>query len=137
MNYSEHFLQKSCVKYFRYAYPQYAYALFSVPNCGVRSKTQCRILKEEGMIAGVSDLILLIPRKGYGCLCIEMKSIKGYQEIEQKVWQQEVESYGNLYRIVRSFDEFKIIVEDYLGEGDGTTVNDAREELKKIIYEKK
>lgn len=133
LRYAEHELQKACVKYFRYAYPKYVYMLFSVPNGGQRTPAQCRILKEEGLVAGVSDLILLISKHGYGALCIEMKTKKGYQEPEQKVWQQETEKFGNKYVVIRSFDEFRCAIKEYLDEDDGLDIQSERQRLNKII----
>lgn len=73
MNHYESKLQQACVRYFRLAYPEYGYMLFAVPNGGSRNAVEARILKAEGVVAGVADLILLVPRSGYGSLCIEMK----------------------------------------------------------------
>ena len=40
--------------------------------------------KAEGLVAGVSDLILLVSRGGFGALCIELKTPKGRQSAAQK-----------------------------------------------------
>lgn len=114
MRHDESKLQQSCVRWFRLVHPEYAYMLFAVPNGGARSATEGKMLKAEGVMAGVSDLILLVPRQGYGALCIEMKTAKGVQRETQKVWQQEAEHNGNKYVVVRSFDDFKQAVEEYL-----------------------
>lgn len=73
-------------------------------------------MKAEGVVAGVSDLILLVPRKGYASLCLEMKTSKGRQTDLQKQWQQAAESAGNKYLVIRSFDEFREAVNDYLSD---------------------
>lgn len=114
MTHLESQTQQACVRWFRYQYPEYAKLLIAVPN-GVRtSATQGRILKAEGMLAGVADLLLLLPRNGYGCLCIEMKTPTGRQSDSQKQWQQATEQAPNKYVVVRSFIEFKQTIEDYL-----------------------
>lgn len=133
MKHNESNMQISCVKWFRLAYPQYAYMLFSVPNGGTRGATEAKILKAEGVVAGVSDLILLIPRNGKGSLCFEMKTRTGVQRITQHVWQEEAEKHGNQYVVIRSFDEFKKAIEEYLGETDGTSVAEAREQLSTLL----
>lgn len=107
-------IQIACVNWFRYKYPQYKKILFSVPNGGVRNSITGAILKMEGALSGVSDLILLKPNRFYGCLCIEMKQPKGRQQESQKEWQKAVESVGNKYVVCRSLDEFMNAVEDYL-----------------------
>ena len=114
MNHSESRLQQSCVYWFRLAYPEYAWCLISVPNGVATSATQGRILKAEGMVAGAADLLLLVPRHGYGCLCIEMKTEKGRQRDSQKAWQEHVEAAGNKYVICRSFDDFREAVDGYM-----------------------
>ena len=73
-----------------------------------------RTLKAEGQRAGVADLILLVPRKGYASLCIEMKTKIGKQSTEQKEWQKTAENNGNKYVVCRSLQEFIFAVNDYL-----------------------
>lgn len=107
-------IQIACVNWFRYQYPEYKKLLFSVPNGGARNSITGAILKVEGALSGVSDLILLKPNKYYSTLCIEMKQPKGYQQDSQKEWQKAVESVGNKYVVCRSLEEFVKVVNDYL-----------------------
>ncbi len=133
MKHNESKLQQSCVRYFRYAYPQYAHLLFAVPNGGYRNAKEAGILKQEGVVAGVSDLILLVPKNGIGSLCIEMKEGKGVQREAQKMWQAEAEKVGNKYVIIRSFDEFREAVTSYLCEDDGLDIQSAKNHLNKLL----
>lgn len=112
----ESHLQRQCVAWFRFQYPKLARLLFAVPNGGGRSKVEAGIMKAEGVTAGVSDLILLVPRGGHGALCIEMKTdSRGSRQSEaQKEWQKDVESQGYLYVVVRTLDEFMKVVRHYL-----------------------
>ncbi len=110
----EHKLQAACVKWFGYAHPELRGLLFAVPNGGRRDQATGARLKEEGVVAGVADLILLSIRSGCGALLIEMKTDKGRQSEHQKLWQQTVERAGYRYKVVRSVDEFRRTVEDYL-----------------------
>lgn len=105
-------LQISCVRWFRHQYP--AELLFSVPNGGIRNKITGLILKEEGSLSGVSDLILFAKRGGYGALCIEMKYGKNHQQETQKHFQIQVETKGYKYVICRSLEEFMVEVTNYL-----------------------
>lgn len=127
MKYEEHQLQCACVRWFAYQYPQYNGLLFAVPNGSYRSKATAGRLKAEGVVAGVSDLILLVPRCRASitennaasieikhALCIEMKTAKGRQSPEQKIWQRLVEEHGYKYAVCRSLDEFIDTVEAYL-----------------------
>ncbi|MGL5958284.1 MAG: VRR-NUC domain-containing protein, partial [Phocaeicola sp.] len=43
--------------------------LFAVPNGGSRNKIEAANLKRQGATAGVSDVICLIPKKGFASLC--------------------------------------------------------------------
>lgn len=133
MRHNESKLQQSCVRYFRLAFPKYAHLLFAVPNGVATTATQGRILKAEGMVAGVADLILLVPRNGHGSLCIEMKTAKGVQRETQKMWQTECENAGNQYVIVRSFDQFRETITKYLGENDGLDIQSARNQLSELL----
>lgn len=103
-----------CVRWFRLQFPKLALLLFSVPNGGARRRVEGAILKAEGSTAGVSDLLLLYPSKGYHGLCIEMKTPKGKQQPSQKRWQLEVENAGYKYVICRSFDDFMTEINSYL-----------------------
>ena len=114
MKYDESRIQVACVKWFNYQYPGYRGLLFAVPNGGARNAVTGRILKAEGVVAGVADLILLVPIVGHNALCIEMKTEKGRQQASQKEWQEKVESAGAKYVICRSFEQFVEIVTDYM-----------------------
>ena len=72
-------MQRSCKRWFDLQYPKLSCLLFAVPNGGARNSREAAIMKAEGVTAGVADMILLIPRHGYGCLCIEFKTKKGSQ----------------------------------------------------------
>ena len=113
MKHIESRLQIACVRWFRLAYPKYKLMLFSVPNGGKRTLMEAIIMKNEGVVSGVSDLILLVGRKGFNSLCIEMKN-KTSQTLNQKTWQINAELNGNKYVVCKSFDEFRITIEDYL-----------------------
>lgn len=107
-------MQISCVNWFRYQFPQYQKLLFSVPNGGRRTATEAKILKAEGVVAGVSDLILLVPSAGFFALCIEMKVKPNKQSDLQKEWHTLVEGYGYKYEVVYSLEEFREIINEYL-----------------------
>lgn len=114
MKHEESTIQRNCIAWFRLAYPEYRLLLFSVPNGGRRDKVTASILKAEGAVAGVADVILLLPRHGYASLCIEFKTPKGRQSDNQKAWQKAVEENGSKYVVVHSFDEFRNEIENYI-----------------------
>lgn len=75
----EHKLQVSMINWFRLQYPSMRHNLFAIPNGGRRDAATGRRLKDEGVLAGVSDLILLKSNRCYGALLIETKTRKGVQ----------------------------------------------------------
>lgn len=114
MRHNESEMQRACVRWFRYRYPQHASMLIGIPNGVATTERQGAILKAEGMLAGVADLLLLLPAQGYTMLAIEMKTDKGRQSPRQQAWQQEAERHGIRYEVVRSFDEFNYLIEPYM-----------------------
>ena len=117
MRQEEHRIQCAIVKWFYYAYPAYrGGCLFAVPNGGHRNIQTARNLKAEGVTSGVSDLLLLVPKRDYHGLCIEVKTPVGRQSDNQKNWQRIIEAQGYRYEIVRSLDEFAELVRWYLTE---------------------
>ncbi len=128
MRHGESQLQQACFSWFRLQYPQLALNYVSVPNGGCRGKVEAAIMKGEGTVAGVADSVLFVSSGTYHGLCIEFKRLivsfdekgrehiaKTYQSREQRAWQKAVEDAGYKYVVVRSFDEFKTVIEDYLG----------------------
>ena len=117
MRQEEHRIQCAIVKWFYYAYPAYrGGCLFAVPNGGHRNIQTARSLKAEGVTSGVSDLLLLVPKREYHGLCVEVKTPVGRQSDNQKNWQRIIEAQGYRYEIVRSLDEFAELVRWYLDE---------------------
>ena len=126
MAYKEHNLQTACVRWFRLQYRDLAPLLFAVPNGSRRTRWEAAQAKEEGMVAGVADLLLLVPSSGCHGLCIEMKQetevwkngkrtlTRTYQRPEQKAWQAAVEAQGYRYVVCRTFEEFQNTINDYL-----------------------
>lgn len=111
-------IQAECVKVAWNEFPETRFCLFHVANEVDRPDASPMIgarRRAEGIVRGVSDLILLLPRKGYHALCIEMKTESGYQSSFQKNWQSIVESNGYKYVICRSADQFRQELKDYLG----------------------
>lgn len=111
----EHRIQVACVRWFTLKYPHLSPRLFAVPNGGRRDGVTGARLKAEGVLAGVADLILLVPNAGYHALLIEMKTPKGRQSDSQRAWQLAVAGNGDyLYVVCRSLEEFVREVEEYL-----------------------
>ena len=112
----EHKLQAACVRWYRLQYPKMKHNLFAVPNGSKRDVIIGAKLKEEGVLAGVADLILLKSNRFYGALLIEMKTPEGRQSDTQKEWQQKITNDGYKYVVVRSFEDFQREVRQYLSD---------------------
>lgn len=93
--------------------------LIAVPNGVATSESQGAILKAEGMLAGVADLLLLLPSEGYSLLAVEMKTDTGRQSPRQKEWQRQAEAHGIRYEICRSFDDFNTLLTEYMTHHEG------------------
>lgn len=109
-------IQQACVRWFRLQHPSLCGVFFSTPNGGHRSAITAKILKAEGTLAGVSDLLLLVPSGVYHGLCIEMKTPErgSKQSDAQKAFQIAVETQGYKYAICRSLEEFISEIGEYL-----------------------
>lgn len=112
----ESIIQRQSVKWFRTQYTEICNLLFSIPNGGFRNKIEASIMKGEGVVSGVSDLILLYSNGIYNALCIEMKVPGGKQTANQKGWQRLAESRGNKYVICHSLEEFMSEVNGYINQ---------------------
>ena len=89
------------------------WTLHSVPNGGKRHVAVAKKMKAEGVVKGVADLFLPVPRSvrnanedgGYEIhhgLYIEMKRPKGRQSTAQKKWQRHCVDYGYQYALCLS-----------------------------------
>lgn len=118
--YSESKIQHTCVCWFRRTFSTVADLLFAVPNGGRRDGRTGAMMKYEGAVSGVADLILLHPHGGKASLCIEMKipkrkgSSAGSQSDNQKAWQKLVEAHGSVYVVCHGIFEFVTAVCTYL-----------------------
>ena len=115
---SESEIQQSCIKWFQLQHRALWEdgVLFHIANEGIRLGGQGRRIKREGIVRGVADLCLAMPRHGYGALYIEMKRPDRYQSPEQRTWQKNIERHGNKYVICKSLDEFIKIINRYLAQ---------------------
>lgn len=67
---------------------------FAVPNGGARNKITAAILKAEGVLAGVPDVLLLEPRGKFHGLAIEFKDTSGRLTPEQRDMLQHLVEVG-------------------------------------------
>lgn len=107
----EESIQTACVNWFRLAFPRYL--CFAEPNGGSRNKLEAINMKRAGVLAGVSDLILVAD---HAILFVEMKTETGKQSAYQKKFQADVERLGFGYEVCRSLQDFQRTVERWLKE---------------------
>ena len=113
---SESQIQQDVIGWFWKQYPRLAEAgmLFHIPNEGIRlGGTGARMVR-EGIVRGVADLCLAMPRKGFGVLWIEMKKKGGRVRPEQKTWGSNQMAVGNKYVVCYSFEEAVREIKSYL-----------------------
>lgn len=107
-------IQKDCVAWFRHRYEIIEPLFFSVANGGARNVWTAKIMKDEGVRAGVADLILLIPRHGFAGLLIEMKTPDGKQSDSQKEFERLATQYKYKYVVVRDLPTFQQLMMWYI-----------------------
>jgi hypothetical protein len=66
-------------------------------------------MKATGLVAGVSDLIIVQPNR---VIFLELKDTNGRQSNEQKSFQEKVTALGFEYWLIRSLEEFKAKLEE-------------------------
>jgi hypothetical protein len=103
----EHNFQVFAVNYLRWN----GIYCFAVPNGGKRDIKTGAFLKKEGQLAGVADLILLLPEGE--AIFVELKSGKNRQQESQKIFQKTVEKLGFSYLLWRTPQDVMDFVTGY------------------------
>lgn len=101
----EHNLQIQVINLLRNYYGLY---VFAVPNGGSRNLYEARNLKNEGVMAGVSDLILVL--NGV-VIFLELKAGRNKQQETQKIFEKKVKGLGHQYYVVRSIEDVMEILD--------------------------
>jgi len=110
MKHQESTLQTACVRWFRYQYPNLI--IYAVPNGGSRNVREAQRLKAEGVLAGVADLVVLLPQGK--SLYIEMK-VKGNRQTDnQKEFQKKAVALRHTYAVCYTFEEFQQVIENQI-----------------------
>lgn len=110
-------IQADCVRAAWNDFPETRNLLFHVENENPHGNSFVgAIRRAQGVIRGVSDLVLLLPRGKWHALLIEMKTKDGSQSKWQKEWQALVESHGYRYEVIRSEEDFRALLTEYLAE---------------------
>lgn len=103
-------IQKAIVEYIRAVLPDAI--CFAVPNGGGRSRATAGILKATGVLAGVSDLVILFPFQMFGAnrlvLFAEVKTATGDVKKHQRHFGELVQSFGHKWAVWRSIDDVRL-----------------------------
>lgn len=123
----EHHEQAVLVSWFKNdAHIDLAPLLVNIPNGARRTRWEAVRAKQEGLTAGAPDLFLFVARGKWHGLAIEMKwqteewhggkahTERSYQSKDQRKWQASAEAQGYRYEVVRTAEDGKRLIEDYL-----------------------
>lgn len=88
--------------------------LYHCPNGGSRNKMEAVKLKQMGVRAGVSDLILPYPKGDYIGLCIEMKHGNNTSTPDQLQFLADMAATHHFVATCYSADEAIAIIKEYL-----------------------
>ena len=112
--------QAQVIEWSRWAYKTGKYPMLNMLHCslnGVKlSGTQAKIAKGQGMLSGVPDLFLPVPKNGYHGLFIEMKSEKGRVTENQNWFLTNAESLGYKIAVCYSAKEAIAAIQAYYAE---------------------
>lgn len=111
MNRPEQQIQQACVFYLGILRRIGKLSYFHCPNGGYRSAIEGRVFKSLGVIPGIPDLIILLPKGRI--IFIEVKSEKGRISENQKMFHVELERLGHAVYIIRGVDDLKEILTGY------------------------
>lgn len=95
-------IQKTLVEFLRRFCPV---PFFAVPNGGYRNPIEAARLKGQGVTAGVSDLIFILPGGVMGCMEMKAKASKGQLTPAQKAWLERAAEMGAKTAVCHSFEE--------------------------------
>lgn len=88
--------------------------LHHIPNGGKRDSRTAVNLKREGVKAGVPDICLPVARGQYHGLYIELKTVKGKVQKNQKEWLHALEEQGYSTKVCYGWLEAREVIENYL-----------------------
>lgn len=112
--------QAQLLKSFRLLHPEVAPLLIHIPNGGSRKNAyEGWRLKEQGVRAGVSDLLLPVARGGFFGLWIEFKAAPPNDAAvsdSQKEWVELMRAQGFRAEICRGESEALAVLSDYLSK---------------------
>jgi hypothetical protein len=111
MNREEDKLQAEIVQWYSLHYGKIHDKCLFHCNNKAKNAIEGNRMKAMGVKTGVSDLILIVPKKIY---FIELKTSKGKQGKEQKEFERQLNLLECNYVVIRTLEEFKkLCVKEY------------------------
>lgn len=74
-----------------------------IPNGGSRHPIEAANLKQQGVMAGAPDLLIIPP--GGVAHFLEVKTLRGFQQPNQRMFERKAQERGARYAVVRSADD--------------------------------
>lgn len=112
--------QAALVKWFKMQYPDYEDLLIHIPNGQNVGPRQGARLKNQGLVAGVPDLMLLVPRKiakkWIHGLFIEMKAARGKVQQSQQKMHSLLREQRFQVNVCYGWEEASLVIRGYLDE---------------------
>lgn len=78
--------------------------IFAIPNGGNRNKIEAMKFKATGLLAGASDLVVVLPNSIF---FVELKTEIGIQSDPQIDFEERIIKLGFEYIIIKSLEQFK------------------------------
>jgi len=110
----EHTEQVRLVQRVRAFYPDVIIA--AIPNGGARTAQERLRLYGEGVLAGMPDLCVLKPSKGFSGLFVEMKTQDGVVAAAQRDVAKRLNAAGYLCLVARSCEDGWALIKEYLDD---------------------
>lgn len=84
------------------------------PNGGKRNSREASYLKQEGVKAGVPDILIFNKNKQYNGLAIELKVFPNKVSENQKEWLSNLSKLGWKTNVIYSIDDFIDEINSYI-----------------------
>lgn len=119
-------IQADCFTWFWNQYPHLRRLMFHIPNGGKRTKYEAARFKAMGVVPGIPDLFLAIPKGGYHGMFIEMKRPGDIPDESGRLSKHDVEQMDTMNKFDQqgyfcvycdSVERFKIMILGYLTNG--------------------
>jgi len=108
-------IQCQIIEWFKLCYPHLDGLFWANPNGGSRHPAEAANLKRQGVMSGVYDLTLAVPRAHYHGAYFEAKRKGGKLSENQKLFKARIEAQGYYTAEFYSFEEGVDLIMRYLG----------------------